>query len=117
MALGAVTVYEALGQVITANGNSGDLAVAGLKYAVLTVDATAVSGTTPTLDVYLDRKGPDGNYLAIAHLTQITSVEDEEASVGPGLTNTEMLGETVRIRWVVGGTTPSFTASISLVGE
>ena len=117
MALGAVTLYESLGTVITANGSSADINVAGLTHAVLTVDATAVSGTTPTLDLYLDRKGPDGNYLFIAHLTQLTAVGDEEASIGPGATITEVLGETVRVRWVVGGTTPSFTASISLVGE
>jgi hypothetical protein len=113
------TIYAPASQTISASGNSGSFGQTNTDGPDLTgfhelfVGATAggESGTTPTLDVYLDLLGPDGNYYQVAHLTQLTSsVLSAWTSVGSGMTNNVSLTSTGRLRWAIGGSgSPEFT--------
>jgi hypothetical protein len=116
----AKTIYAPTSQTISASGNSGDFGAAnaagGYDFSdvdelSIGVNATGQSGTTPTLDVYLDLKGPDGIYYQVAHLTQLTSSTLQAiASIGDGLANNYSLTSTGRLRWVIGGSgSPQFT--------
>lgn len=92
----------------TADGNSGDIDVSQILYVKAVVDVTGVSGTNPTLDIYLEGKDElSGKYETLWNPAQFT---------GTGTAFSGVLTipyQNVRLRWVVGGTNPSFTFSSS----
>ena len=98
-------------QVIIATGNS----TAGLrvgKGAKFDINAlfSAVSGTTPTLDIVIE--GSDtgvfgGEEEAVMAFPQQTAVGEQQLAF-------ESEHEYIRAAWTAGGTTPSFTTTISL---
>ena len=104
---------------------------------VVVLDVTAASGTTPTLDVYIQGSYDGVNWTDIGHFTQVTAAGRRYLSIKPRqdtatTTATEDWAEQVRnlaagsvrniaapclIRAdaVIGGTTPSFTFAVSAV--
>jgi hypothetical protein len=102
----------------TTSGNSADLAVG--QFSELTIDCniTAISGTNPTLQIFLERKGADGVYYPIWQSVTITSAPAQvSTSVGAGMSIAQGFGSIARLRWVIGGTSPSFTVSTSIIGK
>ena len=96
----------------TASGQSGDIDVGQFLYGELCVDVTAVAGTTPTLDVYIEGKDEtSGKYKVMWHPVQITAIGTAWEPI------TMLAFRLIRIRWVIGGTTPSFTFSSALQGK
>lgn len=72
------------------------------------VPVTAASGTTPTLDIVLEDSPDNGTtWFTVATATQLTAVG--QAAIRLGI-NTAFAGR-LRLRWTIGGTTPSFTFS------
>lgn len=115
--MSATTVYTRASAAATGNGDSGDLTVS--SYVELAIDAniTAVSGSSPTLQFFLDRKGSDGIYYPIWNSSSITATGQVSASVGAGLATAQSFNATVKLRWVIGGSSPSFTFSASIIGK
>lgn len=70
------------------------------------LEATAASGTTPTLDVVVEDTVDGTNYNTIATFTQLTAAGRQVVNV------TTPFADTLRVRWTVAGTTPSFTFSV-----
>jgi hypothetical protein len=101
------------------------------------VACTAASGTTPTLDLYLQTTIDGGtNWLDCGHFAQITAAathfmtipitnatgvlnsSPSDAGLGAGLANgLPILDRNFRLKWVIGGTTPSFTFSVDLLAN
>jgi len=78
---------------------------------IVSLDVSAASGTTPTLDVKIQHS-PDGSIwhdLGTA-FTQKTAVS-KEAKVFTGIHGY------IRASWTIGGTTPSFTFSVLATGR
>lgn len=96
----------------TTSGNSADVTIYnGAKLAVF-LDVTAVSGTSPTLDVSVKVKDPaSGKYFEVAAFTQKTAVGSEAVFIGGGA-DVEFPTRTFRVEYTIGGTDPSFTFSI-----
>jgi cell wall-associated NlpC family hydrolase len=97
----------------TASGNTNDIDVARFLKAEICIDVTAVSGTTPTLDVYVEGKDQlSGKYKTLFSQTGINAV-------GTFWTPNpiDIAFKYIRARWVIGGTSPSFTFSIGLEGK
>lgn len=119
------------GTTLTASGNSATATdpTIDLRYVTslwLAVDVTAPpTGTTPTLDVYLDVQDAAGNWFTqIAHATPqlTTAAGTAQVSVGLHLPSGTGLAPLVlpehgRISWVLSGTNPSYSAVISLYGR
>lgn len=101
----------------TANGNTTNLSVGSLSELALDFNISAASGTSPTLNLYMDRLGTDGNWYTIWSSAQVTAVSTVSTSLGAGTTTNVSFSSTVRVRWAIGGTTPSFTFTISLIGK
>jgi len=92
----------------TASGNTGDIDVGRFLHGKFCLDVTAVSGTTPTLDVYVEGKYQySGKYETIWSQTGITAVGTFTSPI-----ISPLVFRYVRVRWVVGGTSPSFTFSV-----
>jgi hypothetical protein len=113
----ATTVLNQASVAQVASGNSADLAVGG--YAELTVDVnvTSLSGTSPTLQMFVDRKGADGVYYPIWQSATITAATAVSTTIGAGMSIAQGFGSLVRLRWVIGGTGPNVTFSGSMIGK
>jgi hypothetical protein len=101
---GYTTLYSG---TVTASGNSSDsdLSVYGAMEVLIKV--TGVSGTSPTLGVYVEGKfEATGDYKTLASQTGINATGTWPFTVNP------LIFKLVRVRWVVGGTSPSFTFSV-----
>ena len=77
------------------------------------IHITSVSGTNPTLNVYVYAVDPAGNVLsgdAVASSSQFTTAGDQ-------FINIDLYGvQEIQISAVLGGTSPSFTGTISVEG-
>ena len=96
----------------TATGDSGASTGWG---AVSTLRAqlnvTAASGTSPTLNAVIEDTLDGINYNTIGTFAQRVGVGREVINI------TVPFSETVRVRWTIGGTAPSFTFSVIVYGE
>ena len=96
----------------TASGNNGGSSGWG---AVSTIRAqlnvTAVSGSAPTLDVIFEDTLDGVNWNTVGTLTQKNTTGREVINI------TAPFADTVRVSWVISGTTPSFTFSVDVYSE
>jgi len=96
-----LTLYSG---TVTANGNSGIIDVSPFSVLEIEIKVTSVSGTAPTLDVYIEGRFENtGDYKTLASQTGITATGTWFVTINP------CAFRYLRVRWVVGGTSPSFT--------
>jgi len=113
-----VTLLAQTSAAKTASGNTADLAVGQLIDLLVTANVSAVSGTSPTLQFFVDVKDANNIYIPLPRTTPtLNAVSTDIIAIGPGLAIAYGFGNTVRVRWVIGGTTPSFTFSLSVIGK
>lgn len=79
--------------------------------AVVQLDVTAASGTSPTLDVVVEDTVDGTNYNTVATFAQKVAAGREAVRV------TTPFSDTLRVRWTIAGTTPSFTFSVKAYFE
>lgn len=117
------------------NDGSGGTATSGqwtgvdnYSSADIFLTCTARSGTAPTLNVYIQKLSPDGStWQDIASCTQVTATGNQSFTTisssqvpftptDATLTQTTMklaqMGSTWRLKWVLGGSSPSFTFAV-----
>lgn len=96
----------------TASGNSGVLYGWGSASKLRAqLDVTAASGTSPTLDVVIEDTLDGTNFNTVATFTQRVAVGRQVVDV------TGLFTDRVRVRWTIGGTTPSFTFNVNIYSE
>ncbi len=100
-----------------AAGNTPDIDTSEVDNVAIDVNVTAVSGTTPSLALFVDRLGSDGIYYQIHAFTAITAAGKASVNIGPGAPVNAIPGNAIRLRWTISGTTPSFTFSASVIGQ
>lgn len=102
------TVVPSATRTATGVSSAISLAVEGDSLSLL-ADVTAVSGVGPTLDLTVEWSH-DGTSWAVAEpadsFAQITAAK----TVAKTFT---VKGPMYRVRWAIGGTTPSFTFSVA----
>lgn len=101
----------------TASGNSAALDASGVTAVEVDVNITAVSGTTPSATFVVERQGADGVWYVVATSPAITAAGTWTTSIGPGCSVAHELTDSIRLRWTITGTTPSFTFSASITGR
>ncbi len=114
----------------TASGDTGSFQVETYGTADILLDVTVASGTSPTLDVYIEKLLPDGTtWQDIYHFPQATTAYGKKAvsligqapdeftvqnqAIAASAIVTTLFGAIWRISWVLTGTSPSFTFSIT----
>jgi hypothetical protein len=75
------------------------------------LDVTAASGTTPTLDVVLEDSLDGTNWNTVKAFAQKIAAGREVVNVLPA----DQFGQPLRMRWTIGGGTPSFTFSVRMM--
>lgn len=112
--------------LVTANGNTGPIEWSDFKSLSIDVNCTGSQGTTPTLQILVDRLMSDNATYVNIWDSGAQSVSTASGgspvqisqSIGPGLTIAKSIGLSGRVRWVIGGTsTPGATFSLSIIGE
>lgn len=94
----------------TATGNSEWFPTPESGAAVLYLDITAVSGSTPTLDITIEVRDPlSGQTYTLATITQQTGVANLRQ------TQAAFPDAEVRAVWTIGGGSPSFTFTLAMV--
>ena len=81
---------------------------------VFLLDSAAGSGTSPTLNVTIEDSADNSSFAAIsgAAFTQVTGT----ASAQKLVVNKDSARRYVRVKYTIGGTSPSFTFSVNAVG-
>lgn len=110
-------LFTRAGAAETAAGSTPDINTSEVGNVAIDVNVTAVSGTTPSLALVVDRLGSDGIYYQIHAFAAITAAGKASVNLGPGATVNAIPGNAIRLRWTVTGTTPSFTFSASVIGQ
>lgn len=119
--------------VISSDTTADMVGIAALSQATLYLNVTAASGTTPTFDLYLQKKLADAaTYQDIAHFNQVTSTSKQVMSLvtggnklesqqtntlAAGTVNSVAFGAIWRLSVVIAGTSPSFTFSLYMEGQ
>lgn len=99
-----------------ASGNSGPLPAPGeldpnVERLYLLLAVTAAAGTLPTLDVSLEWSHDDG---ATFHAATPADAFTQKVAVGSELLGPiDIKGDTYRLVWVIAGTAPSFTFTVT----
>lgn len=97
----------------TVSGNSG---IIGRSYGPSVtlrcqLEVTAASGTTPTLDVVIEDTLDGTNFNTVGTFAQKTATSREVINI------TSPFADRLRVRWTIGGTTPSFTFNVVICAE
>ncbi len=91
----------------TTSGNSAPLTGYGPADTLIAeLNVTAASGTGPTLDVVIEDTIDGTNWYPIGTFAQRTAAGREVLRL------TQPFTDQLRVRWTIGGTTPSFTFSV-----
>jgi hypothetical protein len=132
-----------LNSTLTTSTNSGDMVMPqGFTSAIITVNVNTVSGTSPTMDVYVQNKlpqaaaadlagGPPSGtaiYDDLLHVAQVTTSStiqvarivgggnvihaQQDAALTVGTFASGPIGGTWRVKTVLAGTSPSFATSV-----
>lgn len=102
----------------TASGTAGLGPIGALTGVAVGIDVSAVSGTSPTMTLFLEYLGADGTWYELWKPTQVTAATTISASVGPGAKTPAVIpNAALRLRWTLGGTTPAFTFSASITAR
>lgn len=91
----------------TTSGDSGTLDSNGFGMAVFFINITAVSGTTPTMQISFDVSEDGSNWselIKTVRFTAATTYREQRISLS---------AKYYRYRWTIAGTTPSFTFSMT----
>jgi len=93
---------------VTSSGSTADIDVSLYSALELALKVTAVSGINPVLSVYIEGKfEATGDWKPLAFQEGITSTGIWYFTINP------LVFRYIRVRWVVGGTSPSFTFTVA----
>lgn len=104
-ALAATTTTDIASAAITTTQTSGNVAMTNIQSVAFQIAVTAVSGTSPTMDVVVQETFDGTNYYDLYHFPRITAIGQYQSP------QMRLTGIGIRYIRTLGGTTPSFTNS------
>ena len=108
----AVTLLSSAAR--TSTGTASDVDVGRFIAGVICIDVTAVSGTSPSLNVIIGGKDEvSGKYNTIHTESGITATGTYWKTITLS-TDPPLAFKYLRVRWEISGTDPSFTFSVSM---
>lgn len=100
---------------ITTDGASDPINISSISTLMASVKVGAPTGTTPTLDIYVDVLDALGDWLQVLALVRLTAAAYTYAAVGPATPTTYVLTNKARFRWVrsAGSSWPTFDVALA----
>jgi hypothetical protein len=109
-------IYSSASSAHTSSSDIGDVDVSKCRRIAVDINITAVSGSSPTIQFFVDRKDVNGIYSNLWSSSVVNAVSQVSTTIGAFGTIAQALGAIARLRWTITGSTPSFTFSISIMG-
>lgn len=82
------------------------------------LNVTAVAGTTPSIQIKIDRLGADGVWYNIYTGTAVMAAGTQSVNIGVGASTNVAFGANIRVTEVIAGTAgQSVTRSLSIIGK
>lgn len=124
----ASTTYNTAGQTITSPGYAfpttysgmpaGGIEVGGYSELTLDFNISAISGTSASVTVTVDRYGADGVWYNIYSSGAKTATGSTSTTIGVAAETNKGFGNIARVQIAISNTTtPSATMTLSLVGK
>ena len=85
----------------------------GAVGVLFVLDITAVSGSSPTLNIDFDYNDPIIGWVTLDEIPQQTTTTSAPETLEFPNANWVAIPRDLRVRWVIGGGTPSFTFSMT----
>ena len=105
-----ITLQSSAAKTVTFNTQNSPIQVSGFHEADFYLDITAKAGTTPTLDITINKRNSvDGKWYPLIVFAQ----QSAEASICKQCSSN--LGYEISFTATIAGTTPSFTFSLVAV--
>lgn len=101
------SLHQLTAETTTANGSSVDNGASTANGGLGQLHVTAVSGTTPTLDVIIQDSPNGTTYAAFITFTQVTTTPSFQRILQTGTVDRH-----VRAMWTIAGMTPSYTFTV-----
>src|SRR5258708_8421882 len=104
---------------LTVAGTWGPINVpASIRRLEFNLNITALAGTTPTITVFVEGQDNEGAWFPLYAPSVISAIGDTAQSIGPGLQSNTVIPDTVRVRWLIGGSAgQTVTCTMSLTGQ
>lgn len=103
-------------QAETASGSSAPVDVSNFAEALLFITVTAVSGTTPSMQLALQTQDPvTGNWVNVPNINPALPSSITAPTTGTNVYALTNYGQQLRLSWTISGTSPSFTFTAGLV--
>lgn len=114
-----MNLFQQASTGLTAAGSSGPLSVpASVRRLEYNLNISALAGTSPTITVFVEGMDNEGQWYSLYAPTVISTVSDTAQSIGPGMQTNTVIPDTVRVRWVIGGSAgQTVTCTQSLIGQ
>jgi hypothetical protein len=100
---------------------SSDIAGGTLTELAIDLNVTTITGTSPTLQLTVNRKGADGVYYQIYQGASINATGKQSVSIGSGFSGSNTapvsFGNLFQVVLVAGGTVTSIVYTISIQGK
>lgn len=93
----------------TANGSGTTISADPARHMSALINITAVSGTSPTLVVSVEGSTDGSTWFTLGATGSLVAAGKQVLNVGP-----LALPPQLRVSWVIGGTTPSWTFRVDL---
>lgn len=111
------TVLTTPSGAITSTTTGSDLAVGGFHVLGIDVNITAISGTSASYTLSVNRKGSDGIYYSIYNGSGQTATGKISIDIGVGANINRAFLDTIQVVETIAGTSPSVTRSLSIKGK
>lgn len=117
MAYREISLHDSAARTATGSGDAAAGFGGSSKIGAALV-VSAASGTTPTLDVVIQHSLDGVNWFNLITFTQATGATSEYKAVSEAQGSTvTVVGDRLRARYTIGGTSPSFTFSVIACGQ
>lgn len=104
---------------LTVAGASAPINVpASIRRLEFNLNITALAGTTPTITIFVEGMDNEGAWYSLYAPSAISTTGDTSQSIGPGMQSNTVIPDTVRVRWLIGGSAgQTVTCTMSLIGQ
>ncbi len=114
-----MNLFQQASTGLTANGSSAPINVpASIRRLEFDLNISALAGTSPTITIFVEGLDDEGVWYSLYAPTVISTVVDTPQSIGPGMQSNTVIPDTIRVRWVIGGSAgQTVTCTMSLIGQ
>jgi|GEM_PF-2082709 len=95
----------------SSNGQTSAFKTDKFSYLAVDVNVSRLRGNTPTIAIFFERQGADGNWYPIWSPTALSASGSLSTTIGSGQATNQALTDLARVRWAFTGTNIATTVT------